>query len=297
MSVLRERMIEDLQLAGMSETTQVAYVRSVYKLAEYFGKSPDKITTEELRSYFIHESKKRKWARATYTVAICGIKFFWEQTLKKDWSLLGLVRPQRENKLPVVLSRQEVIRILKEVKFARYRVCLETIYSMGLRLKEGINLHIHDIDKDRMMVHIRHGKGGKDRYVPMPLRTHQLLSEFWQTHKHDTLLFPKARRGSEGKYGYASSKSYSSQEPLGVSSVQKAFKNALSVSGVKKKAHVHTLRHSYATHLLEAGVNLRHIQSYLGHSSPATTAVYTHLTDISTGKARHDLNQIMSNLP
>ncbi len=295
MSKLRTRFIEDLQLAGMSTATQKAYVREVVKLSKFFSKSPSELTDEELRSYFLLAGREKKWARATYTLAICGIKFFWEKTLKRNWALTGIVRPPREKKLPVVLSRREVLVIMSHIKLAHHKACLETIYSLGLRLKEGISLQIQDIDKDRMMVHIHHGKGGKDRYVPLPERTYQLLIEFWKTHRHEVLLFPKVETGSETIYGYR--KPNLTNEPLGVSSVQKAFKQALKLSGIRKKAHVHTLRHSFATHLLEAGVDLRHIQSYLGHSSLCTTAIYTHLTDASSDKARRDMNQIMSELP
>ena len=295
MSKLRIRFIEDLQLAGMSTATQKAYVREVVKLSKFFSKSPSEITDEELRSYFLLAGRERKWARATYTLAICGIKFFWEKTLKRDWLLTGIVRPPRENKLPVVLSRREVLVIMSHIKLPHHKACLETIYSLGLRLQEGLSLHVQEIDKDRMMVHIHHGKGGKDRYVPLPERTYQLLIEFWKTHRHKVLLFPKIEMGSETMYGHI--KSHPTNKPFGVSSVQKAFKQALKLSGIRKKAHVHTLRHSFATHLLEAGVDLRHIQSYLGHSNLSTTAIYTHLTDVSSGKAREDLNQIMNELP
>lgn len=295
MTALRHRMINDLQLAGMSEKTQEAYVRSVRQLADYYGKSPDKINEEEIRSYFLNVRKKKKWSRSTFTVSICGIKFFWEQTLRRDWSILGLVRPPQEKKLPVVLSRREVIVIMNHIRFTRHRICLETIYSLGLRLKEAVRLQICDIDKDRMVVHVRHGKGGRDRYVPLPIRTLQLMREFWVMHRNDVWLFPKVKKIRDGKYGYIISKP--AQEPFSVSVIQRAFREALITSGIRKKAHVHTLRHSYATHLLEAGVNLRQIQMNLGHKSPATTAIYTHLTDMVMNKARQDLDEIMNELP
>ncbi len=163
MSKLRTRMLEDLQLAGMSTATQRAYIGTVVSLSKYFNKSPDEVSDEELRTYFLLAGREKKWARSTYTLAICGIKFFWEKTLKRNWSLTGIVRPPREKKLPVVLSRKEVLIIMSHIKLPHHRACLETIYSLGLRLKEGLSLRVQDIDKDRMMVHIRHGKGGKAR--------------------------------------------------------------------------------------------------------------------------------------
>jgi len=295
MTALRQRMIEDLQLAGMCERTQDSYVRSVRQLADYYDKSPDRIDEEEIRSYFLYAKNKKKWSRSTLTVAICGIKFFWEHTLKRDWSIVGLLRPEREKKLPVVLSRREVILIMNQVKYPHHRVCLETIYSLGLRVKEAVRLQVCDIDRDQMVVHVRHGKGGRDRYVPLPMRTLQLLREFWRLHRNDVWLFPKVQKICDGKYGYRISKP--AQEPFCVSVIQKAFKRGLKDSGIRKKAHVHTLRHSYATHLLEAGVNLRQIQANLGHKSPATTAIYTHLTDASAKIIRKSLDEIMNELP
>lgn len=293
MTSLRQRMLDDLQLAGMGERTQECYIRSVRQLAEYHSKSPDQIDEEEIRSYFLHVKNEKKWARATCTIAICGIKFFWEQTLKRDWSIIGLVRPAREKKLPVILSRREVIIIMENVRHFRYRVCLTTIYSLGLRLGEGIGLQICDIDSDRMVIHLRHGKGGKDRYVPLPKRTLQLLREFWPMHRNETWIFPRIGRGRSGKYDISNP----INEPFSKGVIQAAFREALKASGIRKKAHVHTLRHSYATHLLEAGVNLRQIQTNLGHNSPATTSVYTHLTGVARDKARQHLDNIMNELP
>jgi len=295
MTALRQRMIDDLQLAGMSVRTQDSYVRSVRQLADYYDKSPDKIDEEEIRSYFLYAMNEKKWSRSTLTVAICGIKFFWEHTLKRDWSIVGLVRPERGKKLPVILSRREVILIMNQVKYPHHRVCLETIYSLGLRVKEAVSLKVCDIDRDQMVVHVRHGKGGKDRYVPLPMRTLQLLREFWRLHRNDVWLFPKVQKIRDGKYGYRISEP--AQEPFCVSVIQRAFKKGLKDSGIRKKAHVHTLRHSYATHLLEAGVNLRQIQANLGHKSPATTAIYTHLTDASAKMILKSLDEIMSELP
>lgn len=295
MTTLRQRMIEDLQLAGMSERTQDSYVRAVRQLADYYDRSPDRIDEKEIRSYFLYAKNEKKWSRSTFKVAICGIKFFWEHTLKRDWSIVGLLRPEKRKKLPVILSRREVILIMKQLKYPHHRVCLETIYSLGLRVKEAVKLQVCDIDRDQMVVHIRYGKGGRDRYVPLPMRTLQLLREFWLLHRNDVWLFPKVQKIHDGKYGYRISDP--AQEPFCVSVIQKAFKKGLKDSGINKKAHVHTLRHSYATHLLEAGVNLRQIQANLGHKSPSTTAIYTHLTDASAIVVRKSLDKIMRDLP
>ena len=193
-----------------------------------------------------------------------------------------------EKKLPVILSREEVRHILARVRLPRYKVCLSTIYSCGLRLQEGTNLRVADIDSARLMIHVRHGKGAKDRYVPLPQRTLQLLRQYWQQHHNPVLLFP-----AEGRDHIDLARS---SKPMSKSSVQAAFHAALKESRLNKRASVHTLRHSWATHLLEAGVNLRLIQEWLGHSSPATTSVYTHLTVKAEQLGAAAINQLISEL-
>jgi site-specific recombinase XerD len=264
MSELRKRMIECLQLRGLAERTQEAYTRAVRQLAAHYHKSPDQISEAELRQYFLYLKNVKHYSRNTMTVAICGIRFFYEQTLNRNWAIFGIVRPAPEKKLPVILSLAEVRQILGRVRLPRYKVCLTAIYSCGLRLQEGTHLQVADIDSARLMIHVRHGKGAKDRYVPLPERTLQLLRQYWKQHHNPVLLFP-----AEGRNHIDLARS---TEPMSKSSVQDAFHAAWKESGNNKHASVHTLRHSWATHLLEAGVNLRLIQEWLGHSSPATTA-------------------------
>lgn len=288
MTELRKRMIECLQLRGLSERTQESYVRAVRQLSEHYHKSPDLITEEELRQYFLHLKNVKHYSRNTMTIAICGIRFFCQQTLARHWNIFGIVRPAPEKRLPVILSVAEVRQILSRLRLPRYHVCLSTIYSCGLRLQEGTHLRVADIDRGRMMMHVRHGKGAKDRYVPLPQRTLQLLRDYWQTHRHPVLLFP-----AEGRDHRPLAQA---TKPMSKSSVQQAFRAALKASGNNKRASVHTLRHSWATHLLEAGVNLRLIQEWLGHSSPATTSVYTHLTVKAEQLGAAAINQLMSDL-
>src|SRR5437016_5878636 len=288
MTELRKRMIECLQLRGLSERTQESYVRAVRQLAEHYHKSPDLITEEELRQYFLFLKNVKHYARNTTTIAICGIRFFFERTLEKEWTIFNLVRPAPEKKLPVILSLEEVRQILGHIRLPRYRSCLATIYSCGLRLQEGTHLQVADIDSARMMIHVRHGKGAKDRYVPLPERTLQLLRHYWITHRNPLLLFPSP--------GHGEVPLATATEPMHKSSVQDAFHAALQDSGNNKRASVHTLRHSWATHLLEAGVNLRLIQEWLGHSSPATTSVYTHLTVKAEHLGAAAINRLMSDL-
>jgi integrase/recombinase XerD len=288
MTHLRQRMIEDLQLRGLSEKTQAAYVRAVRQLAEHYSKSPDQITEEELRQYFLHLKNVKQASRSACTVALCGIKFFFQHTIRREWTTLDLVRPSREKKLPVVLSVDEVRQVLGCLRREHYRVCLSTIYSCGLRLQEGVNLQVADMDSNRMFIHVRKGKGAKDRYVPLPERTLEMMRQYWSVHRHPVWLFPAPTR--------AGASISAATRPMSVSGVQRAFKAALQESGVQKRATVHTLRHSYATHLQEAGVNLRLIQAYLGHSSPKTTAIYTHLTRKAEDLAAQAINLVMEEL-
>jgi integrase/recombinase XerD len=288
MTALRERMIEDMQLHGLSANTQEAYVRAVKQLAEYYDQSPEQITEEELRQYCLYLKNEKGVSRSTMTVALCGIKFFYQHTLKRQWSLLAFVRPPHEQKLPAVLSVEEVHRVLSCLRKPCYRACLSTIYACGLRLNEGVHLQVQDIDSSRMLVHIRQGKGGKDRYVPLPGRTLTLLRAYWLTHHHPKWLFPA--KPDTGQPLAAA------QAPISAGVLAQAFRAAVRASGIRKNATVHTLRHSYATHLLEAGVSLRQIQAWLGHSAPKTTAVYAHLTHKTEEPALAALDQLMGDL-
>lgn len=288
MTPLRQRMIEDLQLKGYSDSTQTFYVTAVRQLCEYLGKTPGKITEEDLRDYFLYGKNVKKWSRSTSTVALCGIKFFYENTIKRPWPMLLFIRPGHEKKLPVVLSRDEVHELLSNIRLLRYRACLTTTYSCGLRLSEGTHLKVEDIDGDRGLISVRQSKGNKDRNVPLPQKTLELLREQWKSHRNKVWIFPSA--GNSGtNMPYATT-------PVSNSSVQAAFRSALKTAGINKKATVHSLRHSWATHLLEAGINLRLIQTWLGHSTPATTSVYTHLTEKAKAVAIKSINELMADL-
>ncbi|MCP4538883.1 MAG: tyrosine-type recombinase/integrase [Chloroflexi bacterium] len=288
MTALRQRMIEDLQLRGLSESTRIAYVRVVRQLAEYYGKSPDCISEEEVRQYFLYLKNDRQIAPNSIGVARAGIKFLYVHTLGREWRILDLVRPSREKKLPVVLSVAQVRKLLGHVRSPRFRVCLNTIYACGLRISEGVSLQVRDIDSERMVVHVRHGKGNKDRYVLLPQRILEMLREFWCTHRHPQWLFPFPTK--------AGVPPATATKPMCTGGVQYCFREALKASGIQKEASVHTLRHSYATHLLEAGTDLPVIQSYLGHSSIQTTAIYLHLTRATEERSAKTIDQLMADL-
>jgi site-specific recombinase XerD len=275
-------MIEDMQLRGLAVRTQEAYLLAVSQLARHYHKSPDQIEEEELRQYFLFLKNEKHAARASCTIALCGIKFFYERTLGREWKTFEFVRPPKEKKLPVVLSVAEVGRVLGCVHRARYRVCLTLIYACGLRLLEGVHLQVKEIDGERQVLHICQGKGGKDRCIPLPSACLKMLRGHWLTHHNSTWLFPSPFEETN--------------QPMSASGVQRALRRAVKESGIHKEATVHTLRHSYATHLLEAGVNLRIIQSYLGHASPSTTAIYTHLTSTTETQTRRTINDLVASL-
>jgi integrase/recombinase XerD len=281
MSALRQKMIEDMQLRGFAERTQEAYLSAVRQLAKHYRKPPDQIDEEELRQYFLFLKNEKHAARNTCTIALCGIKFFFQHTLGREWKTFDFLRPPKEKKLPVVLSVEEITCILKHVRLYHYRVCLTTIYACGLRLLEGTRLQVSDIDGQRKMLHIHQAKGNKDRYVPLPDACLNMLRHYWCFHRNPLWLFPSQRENTK---------------PMHESGLQKAFRAAVRESGIHKKATVHTLRHSYATHLLEAGLNLRIIQAYLGHASPTTTAIYTHLTQTSDERTVQTINQVLTKL-
>ena len=287
MTALRRRMTEDLQLRGYADRTIEAYLHTVSQLARFHGIAPDRITEEQIRDYLLHLTNVRKVAASSFTQALCGIKFFYEQTLGRHWPVLRLARPRRADRLPVVLSQEEVRRVLAAVRTPRYRACLTLIYACGLRLLEGLRLQVPAVDGARKLLHVHRGKGGKDRLVPLPDAALTLLREIWRTHRDPVWLFPAtplARRRASGGTPIP---------PIHPSTLQRAFKRAVKESGIRKHAHVHTLRHSYATHLLEAGVPVVLIQEYLGHASPSTTAIYTHLTRELRAQALDPNNGLM----
>jgi site-specific recombinase XerD len=260
-------MTEDLQLKGYSPKTQLAYLKAVHKLARHYAKSPAALSEEELRAYFLHLTRVERCAHGTLKIALSGIKFCFAVTLQRHWPVLGLLRAGKEKKLPVVLSRAEVRAVLHCVRVPVYRVCLNKIYACGLRISEGVALQVSDVDGERKVLRVR-GKGNKDRQVPLAQPTLESLRAFWKLHRSRLWLFPARLQP----------RSPSQDGPVEVTNLRYAFQRALAQSGVKKPATVHSLRHSYATHLLEAGVQLRLIQEVLGHRNPATTAIYTHLT-------------------
>jgi integrase/recombinase XerD len=281
-----EKSIKALQLNGIAGRTQEGYTRAVRMLVEYYDKTPDLITEEELQEYFLHRKNVSKWSPNTMRICYSGIKFFFVNVLQRDWHLLDIIRAQSEHRLPTVLSTEEVRDTLAKVTSPHNHAFLTTVYSCGLRLQEARYLEVADIDSGRMMIHVHRGKGAKDRYVPIPHATLALLRKHWATHKNPRLIFPALGRSGKGSDG---------KSPVAISTVQGALRSAKHVAGIQKRnVSVHTLRHSYATHLLEAGVNLRVIQRYMGHSRLETTMIYLHLTTKGQEDAFKLIDQLMA---
>jgi integrase/recombinase XerD len=284
-----QRMVDTLQLNGKGERTQQAYTRSVRMLSEFYDKTPDLVSEQELQEYFLQRKNVNRWSPKTMRICYCGIRFFYVNVLKRDWHILSILRAQNEHRLPAVLSVEEVRSLLGHIKTFHNYAYLSTVYSCGLRLHEGLYLEVSDIDSQRMMIHVHRGKGAKDRYVPLPQSTLHLLRSYWRTHRHPCFLFPALGRSGTG--------AKEALNPMAKSSVQGAFRHAKLDAGIAKKGvAIHTLRHSYATHLLEAGVNLRVIQRYLGHAQLETTMLYLHLTQKGQEDACQLINHIMEGL-
>jgi integrase/recombinase XerD len=282
---IARRYLDDMKLHGLAESTQISYMRAVKTFAHHFPKRADTITEAEARRYFLYLLDEKHASSSAFMIAYSAIKFFYVQTMKVTWSLFDLVRPARERKLPSVLSREEVILTLNNVRVPIYRTCFLTIYSCGLRLNEGRHLQVADVDSRRSQLHIRHAKGGWDRYVPLPEHTLAKLREAYREHRNPVWIFPARTRGKQWLA--------TTDHPIHYTSLQAAFRLAYAETGIHKPASVHTLRHSYATHLLEEGVDLVQIQRHLGHRSISTTALYLHLTDVRIKQTQDIVNRLM----
>jgi len=281
-----DEAIKALQLNGMAEHTQFLYARAVRLLVDFYKKDPDFITEDELKDYLLHRKNVTQWSSSTLRICYSGIRFYFTHVLKRDWHIFSLIRVKTERPLPCILSKEEVSRIFSSVKTFHNYVFFSTIYSCGLRLQEALSLQVTDIDSKRMVIHVHRGKGAKDRYIPLPENTLSLLRQYWVTHKNPVLIFPA--RGRDNK------KASTAKYPMAKSSVQKVFRQAVIDAGInKRKVSIHTLRHAYATHLLEAGVNVRVIQRYMGHAQLESTLIYLHLTKKGAEEAYDLINQVM----
>jgi site-specific recombinase XerD len=272
-----------LELKGLRPKTIEAYARGIRRIAGYFNLRLDDLTCDELLDYFHQLKQKASWS--TVKLDLYGLKFFYSHVLKKEWTNIPVVKSPKVKRIPDILSIEEVNQLVKATRKLSYRVFFFTLYSMGLRLSEGLNLQTGDIDAKNNRVHIRNSKGNKDRLVPLPVNTLHLLRRFWLVHKHPVLIFPNRKRGLKN--------AHLTESHLERGGVQSAMKKVVNELYFKKNISCHSLRHSYATHLLEAGVDILELQKILGHVSILTTAKYTHLTAHTSQRAELTINQIM----
>lgn len=289
MTPLRQKFIQDLELAGLARGTCEAYVRTVRQLAEHYRQSPDKLSESQVRGFLFHLRNERNFATGSLKIAYSALILFFRRTVPRDWQTLQTLRTPKELKLPDVLTIDEVNRIITATQSEQWRTCFWVIYSLGLRISEAISLEVGDIDAERFLVHVHRGKGAIDRYVPLPASTLQTLRRYWTTHRNPRLLFPAL--------GHGGKKGRSATEPVSRKTAQAALRRVVLQLGIKKRVSPHTLRHSYATHLLESGVNLRLIQKYLGHRSLKATSIYLHLTRDGEEQAHATINALMARPP
>ncbi len=261
MTPLRKRMIDDMRIRNFSPNTIHGYVRCVAQFAKHFGTSPDKLGIEHVREYqiFLLDTKEAAWGTFNQTVA--ALNFFYKVTLRRAWDHKPIPFPKKPKKLPVVLSRAEIAAFFGAIKNLKHWTLFTLMYATGLRVSEALQLLPSDIDSSRMVIRVRQGKGMKDRYVPLYPSLLASLRQYWKTFKPASFLFPGMIPG----------------EPLNRSSVERLCAPFCRKAGLKKAVTPHTMRHCFATHLLEAGTDLRTIQLLLGHRSLNSTAIYLHV--------------------
>jgi|BogFormECP12_OM2_1039638.scaffolds.fasta_scaffold09451_2 integrase/recombinase XerD len=284
MTPLRRRMTEDMQLRNLSPKTIRVYVERVAKFARHFGRSPERLGKTEVRSYLVHLVHERHLSWSYYNQTLCALRFLYNVTLGKDWVLQSIVCPKQEKRLPVVLSPAEVVQFFQAVTHLMYRAILMTAYAAGLRVSEVVALRVEDIDSQRMVIRVRQAKGRKDRYVMLSTRLLDLLREYWKAHRRG-----RANRSSPWLFP-----GQNPDRPISATSVHMACKAARETAGLGKHVTVHTLRHSFATHLLEGGTDLRTIQVLLGHRNIKTTALYTHVSTATLKATQSPLDRLDS---
>jgi len=261
MTPLRQRMIDDMRVRNLSVNTQQEYVRCVARYAEHFGMSPESLGPEDVRTYQVYLTNQKKASWGVLNTTACALRFLYRHTLNREWTIDRIPCPKRERRLPVVPSQDEVSAFLKQLSNLKHRVILTTAYAAGLRISEVVSLRVPDIDSQRMVIRVEQGKGHKDRYVMLSPNLLELLRTYWRVVHPTDWLFPGRNPG----------------EHISRSRVEQVCKRASAAAGLKKHVTVRSLRHAFATHLLESGSNIRVIQLLLGHRSLQTTARYTHV--------------------
>lgn len=284
------RFADLLKLRSLAYSTRAEYLRYVRRLGEQAHADPATLTEEAVRAHILKLKTAHAYSPSSMRTAVAAFSAFYNLHLGNAWKLFGLVRSPDRKTLPAVLTRGQLAALFAAVREERFRTLFGTIYACGLRVSEAVDLHVADIEAAGTSLRVR-GKGGKDRLVPLPRYALEQLRAYWKTHRHPTLLFPGVGRGWREKPD-SLARLAQAAEPMGVGSVQTCLRHARADARLPEGTCVHTLRHSYATHLLEEGVSIRLISAYLGHSSLETTLIYTHLTAVNEAGARAALDRL-----
>ncbi len=275
MGKLRDQMLADLQLRGATTRTQKTYLREVSNFAKYFNRSPEELGEDELKEYMLYLMKERHLSDGTYRFYVAALKFLYRTTLKREWMVEKIKCPKRRRKLPIVLDLSEVESIFSVTKNLKHKAMLMITYSSGLRVSETARLQMADIDSKRMTVRIRQGKGGNDRYSILSQTALEQLRQYWKKYRPTEWLFEGQKK----------------DDHITAQTIQTIFYAAVKRARITKPASVHTLRHSFATHLIEAGTSLHHVQLLLGHRSPTTTTVYLHVSRLNLAQVISPLDR------
>jgi integrase len=282
---LYQQHVNALHRQGKAESTIDVYSRAVRRITEYFDRCPDRLSTDDLKEHFTNLVNSHSWS--TVKVDRNGLQFFYKHVLDKKWQWVDIVKPPIVKSLPDILTPNEISRMINATRQIRYQTYILTVYSMGLRLGEALNLRVGDIDAERVRVHIRSGKGRKDRFVTLPEVTLAALRKYWTTHRHRTFLFPAGKTVEQ---------QHKAKIPMDRGGLQKSFKVIARSCNIHKQVTIHSLRHCYGAHLVEVGLNLRAIQHELGHECPKTTALYTQLTAPAQQNTAKIINTMVNRL-
>jgi integrase/recombinase XerD len=282
---LLSKLDTDLKLAGYAKRSRQSYVRAVRQLYNFWSIPLEEIEEQHVREYWLHCKDELDWAGATMRISYSGIKFFFQRTLRRDWETLRLLKIRRQVTPPTVLSIDEVRTVLAALPTQMNQVFYTVVYTLGLRLGEARCLRPDQIDCERMCVMIAEAKAGTTRAIPLPETTLLLMRAWWKTHRNPNFIFPAP--GRTGKDAATSTR------PVPEGTVQGALRRTSKKLKIAKHVHPHTFRHSYATHLIEAGVPIQHVQQCLGHRSLVTTMIYLHVTESGREQSREKLNQLV----
>ena len=282
---LYQQHVNALHRQGKAATTIDVYARAVRRISAFYDICPDRLTQAQLEDYFTALVKSHSWS--TVKVDRNGLQFFYKHIIHKEWVWVDIIKPPQKKVLPDILTIKEVERLINGTRELRYQVFILTAYSMGLRLGEALNLQVGDIDKERMKVHVRQGKGKKDRFVTLPQATLLALRQYWATHRHTVRIFPSGKTPALRQ---------AATTVMDRGGLQKSFQVIIKDCGIRKRITLHSLRHCYGAHLVEAGLNLRAIQQEMGHECPKTTALYTQLTEVAQQQSDKLINALVNRL-